>query len=61
MIEKIKNYLEDVSLEMKKVSWPSFPELKGLTIVVLVVTLILASFIWGVDQIFAYLMGAFLT
>ncbi|MFH1754323.1 MAG: preprotein translocase subunit SecE [Candidatus Latescibacterota bacterium] len=51
MLEKIKNYLSETRVEMKKVTWPTLTELKESTRVVIVATLILTVFIGVVDQI----------
>ena len=51
MFERTKEYLTDVRAEFDKVTWPNWEELKGQTNVVLVVSAILALFVWGVDQI----------
>lgn len=51
MITKIKKFFEDVVFEMKKVSWPSWEELKGSTIVVLSMSFILAVFLFVVDLV----------
>ena len=51
MFKKISKFLQEVKQELSKVSWPSREELKGTTIVVIVITLILALFIFGVDKI----------
>ena len=51
MIEKIKKFMSDVVVEMKKVSWPSMNELKGSTTVVIVTVIIVAIFIGIVDRI----------
>ena len=51
MFERTKEYLTDVRAEFDKVTWPNWEELKGQTNVVLVVSAILAVFVWGVDQI----------
>ena len=50
MITKLKEFFEGVVFEMKKVSWPSWEELKGSTIVVLVLSGILALFLFGIDR-----------
>ena len=57
MINKVKNYYEDVIKEMKKVSMPSKEELRGTTIVVIVATIIFTTFIWFSDVIFAKLIN----
>jgi preprotein translocase subunit SecE len=51
MIEKIKNYLSETRIEIKKVTWPTVDELKESTRVVIVATLILTAFIGVVDQV----------
>jgi len=50
MIKKAANYLKDVKTEMAKVSWPTREELYESTIIVIVLSIILAIFIFGVDQ-----------
>ncbi|NIM20105.1 MAG: preprotein translocase subunit SecE [Candidatus Latescibacteria bacterium] len=56
MIEKIKNYLTETRVEMKKVTWPTTAELKESTRVVIVATLLLTLFIGVVDQILSRLI-----
>ena len=57
-MEKIKNFLLDVQKEMKKVSWPTQKELIDYTIVVVVFTIILSAFIFGVDQVYSTILAA---
>jgi preprotein translocase subunit SecE len=51
MFEKIKNYLLETKVELKKVTWPKVEELKESTRVVIVATIILTFFIGIVDQV----------
>ncbi len=51
MIEKIKNYLAETRVELRKVTWPNKGELKDATRVVVVASILLAVFIGIVDQI----------
>ncbi|OGC02522.1 preprotein translocase subunit SecE [candidate division KSB1 bacterium RBG_16_48_16] len=51
MFQKVTKFLRDVNNEMAKVSWPSRNELKGQTIIVIVVSLFFAVFIFGVDHL----------
>jgi len=51
MIKKTKNFLDDVQFEMKKVSWPTFDELRGAVYVVLTLSLLLAVFLFVVDLV----------
>jgi preprotein translocase subunit SecE len=50
MIKKAINYVKDVRTEMAKVSWPTREELYESTIIVLILSLILAVFVFGIDQ-----------
>lgn len=43
------SFLKDVRVEMTKVTWPTWDELKGQTIVVIVAVLMIAAFIGIVD------------
>ena len=51
MINKIKDFLTGVKFEMKKVSWPTFEELKSSTAVVIVFSIIVAIFLFVADII----------
>ncbi len=51
MFSRTREYLKDVRAEFDKVTWPNWEELKGQTTVVLVVSLIMAIFIFFVDQV----------
>jgi len=53
MFEKVKNFLKEVRLELSKVTWSSKQELVGSTIIVVLLSLVLAFFIGGVDKILA--------
>lgn len=57
-MEKIKNFILDVQKEMKKVSWPTQKELVDYTIVVVIFTIILSAFIFGVDQVYTVVLEA---
>jgi preprotein translocase subunit SecE len=49
MMTRIKEFVQDVLVEFRKVTWPSRPELINSTTVVIVVTVVLAFFLGGVD------------
>ncbi len=51
MVKKIRDFFNGVVFEMKKVSWPTWQELKGSTVVVLIFSLILAVFLFVVDLV----------
>ncbi len=51
MKEKILTFFTDLQKEMAKVSWPEKKELQESTVVVLVVCLILAVFVYVIDTL----------
>jgi preprotein translocase subunit SecE len=57
MLDKIKKFLKEVKMELAKVSWLSKRELAGSTIVVVVVSLLLAIFIGIVDKFLSVVMS----
>jgi preprotein translocase subunit SecE len=60
MIKKTKRFLEDVQFEMKKVSWPTFDELRGAVYVVLTLSLLFAVFLFIVDLLLNRAMSVLL-
>jgi preprotein translocase subunit SecE len=51
MKDKIIKFFEDVVKEMKKVTWPTKPELMESTKVVIIVCLVLAAFTYVIDML----------
>jgi preprotein translocase subunit SecE len=49
VVTRIKEFVQDVLVEFRKVTWPSRQELVNSTMVVIVVTVVLAFFLGGVD------------
>jgi preprotein translocase subunit SecE len=49
MFDKIKRFLREVKVELTKVTWPTMPELRGSTGVVIITVLVLSVFIGVVD------------
>jgi preprotein translocase subunit SecE len=56
-MQKIIQYLKDVRLEMMKVSWPTRHELFGATLLVVVLSILMAVFVYVCDQIINRLVG----
>jgi preprotein translocase subunit SecE len=48
-----KQFLKEVRQELKKVQWPTRPELIAYTIVVLVSVTVLTSYVFGLDFVFS--------
>jgi preprotein translocase subunit SecE len=56
-MQRILQYFREVMQELKKVSWPTKEQTYNLTFLVVLVTLMAALYIGGLDYIFAQLMG----
>ena len=52
-MKKIREFIESVQTEFKKVTWPTQQELIDNTIIVVVFTIVVAAFIFGVDQVYS--------
>ncbi len=57
---RFKRWYRETRAELSKVSWPTRQEGIRLTGIVLVVTVVSALVIFGVDSLFSALIGAFL-
>ncbi len=48
---KVKSYVDDLKTEMRKVSWPSWKQVRATTTVVIVCVFLFAAYFWVVDLI----------
>lgn len=46
----LPQFLREVRAELRRVNWPNRKQIVTYTVVVLVLTLVLTSFVWGVDE-----------
>jgi len=46
----LPEFLREVRGELRKVNWPGREQIVSYTVVVLVLTLVLTTFVWGVDE-----------
>jgi preprotein translocase subunit SecE len=60
MKEKIIAFFTDVFREMSKVTWPKKDELRDSTVIVLVVCLLIAVFIYLVDTVVSKALSSIL-
>ncbi|MDH4211172.1 MAG: preprotein translocase subunit SecE [candidate division WOR-3 bacterium] len=60
MLNKIRDYLKNVYYEMRKVTWPTRSEITNSTIVVVVISLIVAVIIFALDTVFTTVLGLIL-
>ncbi len=50
-MRKVQNYLKEVVVELKKVIWPSWDELKQSTFIVLAFSLLASFYIFAADSV----------
>jgi len=55
---RLRNYCDETREELKKCTWPTWNELKGSTVVVMISILLLGGFTMVVDAVFAFLVRA---
>jgi preprotein translocase subunit SecE len=48
-IERTKVFFDQTVEEMKKVTWPDWPQLRQATLVILVFVIVVAAIIWAMD------------
>jgi len=58
MLQKIREFFQEVSVELKKVSWPTRQQTMNATVVVIVVSFIVAFFLGIVDIVLARVVGS---
>jgi preprotein translocase subunit SecE len=52
----VKNYFEELQTEMKRVTWPSWKQVRATTIVVIIAVFAFAAYFAVIDQIFLSLI-----
>ena len=60
LIENLKKFLKEVKAEMSKVIWPNWTELKGSTILVVIVSIFFAVYVGVVDVILSLIRNFWL-
>lgn len=53
---KYLNFLKEVYEELKKVVWPSKELVRNATLIVIIFTLLVALYLWGLDLAFSKLI-----
>lgn len=56
MFEKIRKFLGEIRVEMRKVTWPTREELKESTKLVIIATFVVTIFIGLIDQILSLIV-----
>ncbi len=60
MIKKTQKFFSEVQIELKKVSWLTWDELKGSTFVVITLSLLIGVFLFLVDIVLSRIMNVLL-
>ena len=60
MFGKIGSFFGECRQELAKVNWPGREELMGSTVLVLVVTMIVGVYVFGIDLILSFFMNVIL-
>ncbi len=55
---RISNYVRETQEELRKCTWPTWDELKGSTVVVVISIVILGGFTMGVDALVTWIVRA---
>jgi len=55
-IQKIKNYFQEVWVEIKKTNWPSMKENQRNVLIVVGVSVAIALFLGGLDLLFSWII-----
>jgi preprotein translocase subunit SecE len=53
----VKNYFEELQAEMRRVTWPSWKQVRATTLVVIIAVFAFAAYFAVVDEIFASLIN----
>ena len=56
-VEKVRGFLSEVGMEMKRSSWPTRKDLVDSTIVIIVSMLLLGAFVATADYVFIKIVG----
>jgi len=57
LVNKVINYLKEVKLELSKVTWPKKDQVIKLTLIVFVISGIVAIYVGGLDFIFTKILA----
>ena len=60
MFKAVKDFLNQVYLEMNKVSWPTYSELRGSTYLIIIFSFIFVVFLFDVDWLVGEIVSALL-
>ncbi len=56
VVQRTSTYIQDVRMEVRKVSWPTWDDLRKSTVMILIIILILGAIIGLMDLLFSMLL-----
>ena len=56
VVQRTSTYIQDVRMEVRKVSWPTWDDLRKSTVMILIIILILGAIIGLMDLLFSKLL-----
>jgi preprotein translocase subunit SecE len=59
-LQKAINFLKESKTELKKVKWPTLRETLQYTLVVIIISLVVAIYLGGLDYIFSFILRKFI-
>lgn len=59
-MDKIANFLKEAKAELLKVNWPTKQQAINYTLLVVVISIVVAIFLGGLDYFFGYLLKTFI-
>jgi len=59
-LKKVLNFLKESKVELKKVKWPTLKETLQYTLVVIIISLVVAIYLGGLDYLFSFLLRKFI-
>ncbi len=57
---RLARFFRETSGELRRVSWPTWPEARRLTAIVVVVLVIMSVFLWMIDEVAVKLLAIFI-
>jgi preprotein translocase subunit SecE len=57
VVERARVFIAEVRNELKRVTWPSGQEVYATTVVVIVVSVVLGLYLWGLDRLLDQVEG----
>jgi preprotein translocase SecE subunit len=56
-LRETKTFVEECWIELQKVTWPDFEQLRSATLVVLAFTIVVSAIIWLMDKTASWVIG----